>query len=88
MFLITDSTLPDASDIKPVVSKTFQGIENLKRATMRLYINGGGIRSFWVGNGLNVIKIMPESAIKFFSYESSVRPSSPLSGFGVGRILD
>ena len=73
VFLITDSTLPDASDIKPVVSKTFQGFENLKRATMRLYINGGGLRSFWVGNGLNVIKIMPESAIKFFSYESSKR---------------
>ncbi|KAL7414439.1 mitochondrial carrier domain-containing protein [Mrakia frigida] len=73
VFLITDSTLPDASDIKPIVSKTFQGLENLKRATMRLYINGGGLRSFWVGNGLNVIKIMPESAIKFFSYESSKR---------------
>ena len=54
VFLITDSTLPDASDIKPIVSKTFQGLENLKRATMRLYINGGGLRSFWVGNGLNV----------------------------------
>lgn len=54
VFLITDSTLPDASDIKPIVSRHLQGLENLKRATMRLYINGGGLRSFWVGNGLNV----------------------------------
>lgn len=32
-----------------------------------------GIRAFWVGNGLSVVKIFPESAIKFYSYESAVR---------------
>jgi len=32
-----------------------------------------GILGFWIGNGLNVIKIFPESAIKFLSYESSKR---------------
>lgn len=31
----------------------------------------GGVRSLFAGNGLNVIKVMPESAIKFGSYEVS-----------------
>ncbi|KAK3943581.1 hypothetical protein QBC46DRAFT_35434 [Diplogelasinospora grovesii] len=33
----------------------------------------GGFRTFFAGNGLNVIKIMPESAIRFGSYEASKR---------------
>lgn len=40
-------------------------------ATSRIYAEGG-IRGFWVGNGLSVAKIFPESAIKFFTYESAV----------------
>ena len=33
----------------------------------------GGMRSLFAGNGLNVIKVMPESAIKFGSYEVGTR---------------
>jgi solute carrier family 25 (mitochondrial phosphate transporter), member 23/24/25/41 len=33
------------------------------------------VLAFWTGNGLSVAKIFPESAIKFFTYESSVRYS-------------
>lgn len=40
----------------------------------------GGIRSLFAGNGLNVIKVMPESAIKFGAYEASKRALSRVEG--------
>ncbi|KAF7332069.1 Mitochondrial carrier protein [Mycena kentingensis (nom. inval.)] len=41
-------------------------------AVSRIYAEGG-LLAFWTGNGLSVAKIFPESAIKFFSYESAKR---------------
>jgi solute carrier family 25 phosphate transporter 23/24/25/41 len=32
---------------------------NLWLAVTRIYRDGGGVRAFWVGNGLNVTKIFP-----------------------------
>ncbi|VDC07322.1 unnamed protein product [Peniophora sp. CBMAI 1063] len=49
-----------------------QGLKAIAGAVARIYAEGG-VRAFWVGNGLSVMKIFPESAIKFFSYESSKR---------------
>ncbi|KAK7061787.1 mitochondrial carrier protein [Favolaschia claudopus] len=48
------------------------GARVIGSAIARIYAEGG-VLAFWTGNGLSVAKIMPESAIKFFSYESSKR---------------
>lgn len=40
----------------------------------------GGIRSLFAGNGLNVVKVMPESAIKFGAYEASKRAFARIEG--------
>ena len=44
----------------------------LRQAVQAIYKQGGW-RCFFVGNGLNVMKIVPESAIKFYSYETCKR---------------
>ncbi|KAF6229082.1 hypothetical protein HO133_007196 [Letharia lupina] len=51
----------------------------LMEATKALW-RMGGIRSLFAGNGLNVVKVMPESAIKFGSYEGSKRLLARLEG--------
>ncbi|CAE6485310.1 unnamed protein product [Rhizoctonia solani] len=55
-----------------IASVTTSSARGIGRAMAHLYAEGG-LAAFWVGNGLNVIKIFPESAIKFLSYESSKR---------------
>ncbi|CAL5873364.1 uncharacterized protein PFLUO_LOCUS7636 [Penicillium psychrofluorescens] len=47
----------------------------------------GGIRSLFAGNGLNVVKVMPESAIKFGAYESAKRAFARFEGHNDPRRL-
>lgn len=68
IFLITRP--PDFGGVS-AAGAPVQGLKAIAGAVTRIYAEGG-VRAFWVGNGLSVIKIFPESAIKFFSYESSV----------------
>lgn len=37
---------------------------------LREILRAGGLASFWQGNGTNCIKVMPESAIRFWTYDA------------------
>lgn len=71
IFLITRQ-----SEATVTLSSRSFGMKAITNAITRIYVENG-ILGFWIGNGLSVVKILPESAIKFLSYESSVRYSSP-----------
>jgi solute carrier family 25 phosphate transporter 23/24/25/41 len=69
IFLITRP--PDLGGASLASRPSIGGIKVIGGAVARIYTEGG-ILAFWTGNGLSVAKIFPESAIKFYSYESSV----------------
>jgi solute carrier family 25 (mitochondrial phosphate transporter), member 23/24/25/41 len=55
---------------RTVVEATFiQRCQLILHSVKQIYMDGG-IKSFWRGNGVNVIKIIPESATRFYVYES------------------
>ncbi|KAJ6539946.1 mitochondrial carrier [Mycena sp. CBHHK59/15] len=70
IFLITRPPDLGGATISPKPS--IGGAKVIASAVARIYAEGGML-AFWTGNGLSVAKIFPESAIKFFTYESSKR---------------
>lgn len=88
IYLITASKSEDTATAKAAQAVKSAGAQNaakdagriasrsmglLGTAMTTLYREGGGLKAFWLGNGLNCVKIFPESAIKFLSYETSKR---------------
>ena len=76
IFLITRP--PDLGGTSLSPQAPVRGFKSIASAVQRIYAEGG-VRAFWTGNGLSVAKILPESAIKFFAYESSVSISFMLA---------
>jgi solute carrier family 25 phosphate transporter 23/24/25/41 len=73
IFLITRPPEMGGTALGPKPSMS--GLKAIGGAVARIYAEGG-VLAFWTGNGLSVMKIFPESAIKFMAYESAVRFST------------
>ena len=58
-------TTASAQNAKTIRSPIVQAVRTLWKQ--------GGIKAFYVGNGLNVMKVFPESAMKFGSFEAAKR---------------
>ncbi|ROW06933.1 hypothetical protein VMCG_03976 [Cytospora schulzeri] len=71
----------DAAKTGPPMTAVRTAGKPISNAVHELW-RAGGIRTFFAGNGLNVIKIMPETAIKFGSYEAAKRTLANLEGHG------
>ena len=63
-------TLTAPADRLKVMAQASTGPPKSLSETARGILKEGGVRAFWRGNGVNVMKIMPESACKFYAYEA------------------
>lgn len=72
VFLITRSLEVVSSTSAQSNSAIARSVRVIAVSVAQIYTEGGVV-AFWTGNGLNVVKIFPESAIKFYTYESTKR---------------
>ncbi|KAK5710312.1 hypothetical protein LTS12_028003, partial [Elasticomyces elasticus] len=67
-------------------AKGGQAVEATKQASRTMLVAvkelwaAGGVKSMFAGNGINVVKVMPESAVKFGSYEACKRAVAHFEG--------
>ncbi|XXG97562.1 hypothetical protein Hte_003867 [Hypoxylon texense] len=74
----TNTALDAAKKGQPLRAIKHAGVP-LFTAISDLY-KSGGIRGFFAGNGLNVVKIMPETAIRFGAYEAAKKTLASFEG--------
>ncbi|KAJ3088421.1 hypothetical protein HK102_008792 [Quaeritorhiza haematococci] len=65
----------------PSPTKNSGPFSNVLSAFRAVY-NSGGLRAFYRGNGLNVVKIIPESALKFVVFEQVKLSIAQVQGHG------
>ncbi|KAK4544989.1 hypothetical protein LTR36_003894 [Oleoguttula mirabilis] len=83
VFLITQTgqskAAIQAAKSGAAVQATKHGMNSLTNAVKELWA-AGGLRSLFAGNGLNIVKVMPESAVKFGSYEAAKKAIARFEG--------
>ncbi|KAI1099748.1 mitochondrial carrier [Jackrogersella minutella] len=84
VYLLVNTT--SSANVVAEAAKKGQPIRALKHAGRPLVTavgdiyKAGGVRGFFAGNGLNVVKIMPETAIRFGAYEAAKKTLASLEG--------
>ncbi|KAG5356842.1 Calcium-binding mitochondrial carrier SAL1 [Yarrowia sp. C11] len=75
---VYESLAKNASKVKP--PSGFMARHHVLTNAIKNIWAEGGIRSFFIGNGLNVFKVIPESAMKFGSFETAKKFLCQLEG--------
>ncbi|KAI0385291.1 mitochondrial carrier [Hypomontagnella monticulosa] len=84
VYLLVNTT--SSTNIAAEAAKQGQPIRAIKHAGRPLLTaiadlyRAGGVRGFFAGNGLNVVKIMPETAIRFGAYEAAKKTLASFEG--------
>ncbi|KAF2145413.1 uncharacterized protein K452DRAFT_324418 [Aplosporella prunicola CBS 121167] len=73
------ATAVEAAKQGAPIKAVSHGVSSLAIALKELWA-AGGMRSLYAGNGLNVVKVMPESAVKFGAFEASKRVFAKIEG--------